>query len=178
MEYAYAKATDEYVTAAIALATNPAAYSANSASGLVSYCAATSAAIYNDSLGFARNLVVSPTQWGKIMGYAESSGRPIFTATNPSNAAGALNPQSLRGSVNGLDLYVSRSIGNVANTTDDGLASIFTVNPESFTWYESSRFRLETNTVATGQIKVAYYGYGALANKVVGGIRHNNTPGA
>ena len=178
MEYAYAKATDEYVTAAIALATNPAAYSANSAAGLVSYCAATSAAIYNDSLGFARNLVVSPTQWGKIMGYAESSGRPIFTATNPSNAAGALNPQSLRGSVNGLDLYVSRSIGNVANTSDDSLASIFTVNPESFTWYESSRFRLETNTVATGQIKVAYYGYGALANKVVNGIRHNNTPGA
>jgi hypothetical protein len=25
-----------------------------------------------------------------------------------------------------------------------GLASIFTVNPDAFTWFESSRFRLET----------------------------------
>ncbi len=43
------------------------------------------------------------------------------------------------------------------------------INPDAYTWYESSRFRLETNVVATGQIKVAYYGYGALATKVGAG---------
>ena len=177
MEKAYLKATDEFVTAAIALSTNPFAYSANSAAGVVAYTAGTAAAIYENSLGFARNLVVSPTQWGNIMGYNDQ-GRPIFTASQPQNAAGALNPGSLRGTVNGLNLYVSRSIGTVANTTDAGLASIFTVNPDAFTWFESSRFRLETAMIANGQIKVAYYGYGALAQKIVAGIRHNNTVGA
>jgi hypothetical protein len=58
------------------------------------------------------------------------------------------------------------------------LASIFTVNPDAFTWFESSRFRLETAMIENGQIKVAYYGYGALAQKIVAGIRHNNTVGA
>ena len=177
MEKAYLKATDEFVTAAIALSTNPFAYAANSAAGVVAYTAGTAAAIYENSLGFARNLVVSPTQWGNIMGYNDQ-GRPIFTASQPQNAAGALNPGSIRGTVNGLNLYVSRSIGTVANTSDSGLASIFTVNPDAFTWFESSRFRLETAMIANGQIKVAYYGYGALAQKIVAGIRHNNTPAA
>ena len=179
MEFAYAKATDLDVTAQIALATNVSDYTAQSADGLVKFCALTAAQIYDGSLGFAKNLVVSPTQWGNIMGYAESSGRPIFTATNPQNAAGSgITPQSLRGNVAGLELYVSRSIGVAANTSTANLASLFTVNPDSFTWYESSRFRLQTDVTATGQVKVAYYGYGALAQKVVNGIRHNNTIGA
>jgi HK97 family phage major capsid protein len=179
MEFAYAKATDLDVTAQIALATNVSDYTAQTADGLVKFCALTAAQIYDGSLGFAKNLVVSPTQWGNIMGYAESSGRPIFTATNPQNAAGSgITPQSLRGNVAGLELYVSRSIGVAANTSTANLASLFTVNPDSFTWYESSRFRLQTDVTATGQVKVAYYGYGALAQKVVNGIRHNNTIGA
>jgi hypothetical protein len=40
------------------------------------------------------------------------------------------------------------------------------INPDSYTWYESSRFRLQTNVALNGQIEVAYYGYGALAVKV------------
>jgi hypothetical protein len=43
------------------------------------------------------------------------------------------------------------------------------INPDAFTWYESSKYRLETNLISTGQIQVAYYGYGALANKVNAG---------
>jgi hypothetical protein len=43
------------------------------------------------------------------------------------------------------------------------------VNPQSFTWYESTKYRLETNLISTGQIQVAYYGYGAIANKVNAG---------
>jgi hypothetical protein len=82
MEKSYLKATDEFVTAAIALSTSPFPYSANSAAGVVAYTAGTAAAIYENSLGFARNLVVSPTQWGNIMGYNDQ-GRPIFTASQP-----------------------------------------------------------------------------------------------
>jgi hypothetical protein len=43
------------------------------------------------------------------------------------------------------------------------------INPSSYTWYESSKYRLETNLISTGQIQVAYYGYGAIANKVAAG---------
>jgi hypothetical protein len=48
------------------------------------------------------------------------------------------------------------------------------VNPDSYTWYESSRFRLQTNVALNGQIEVAYYGYGALAVKVADGAVYFN----
>ena len=43
------------------------------------------------------------------------------------------------------------------------------INPDSYTWYESTKYRLETNVIASGQISVAYYGYGAIATKVAAG---------
>jgi hypothetical protein len=178
MEFAYAKETDRYVVENIAnTGTLNATGQNEDAAGLTAYAASAAAAIYAASLGFARNIIVSPQQWGKIMGYAETSGRPIFTATSPSNAAGAATPTSLRGNVLGLDLYVDRNITGTGNT---GLGdySMVVINPESYTWYESSRFRLETNVVdsglLTGQIKVAYYGYGALATKVAAGANWFN----
>jgi HK97 family phage major capsid protein len=174
MEFAYAKATDDFVVSGIGNdGTLNATGQAESAAGLVAYAASAASAVYGASLGFARNIVVSPQQWGNIMGYAETSGRPIFTATSPSNAAGSASPTTLRGNVLGLDLYVDRNIGG---TGDTGLGdySMVVLNPESYTWYESSRFRLETNVVATGQIKVAYYGYGALATKVGAGANWFN----
>ena len=178
MEFAYAKATDSYVGTTIQGAgTLNASAQANSATGLVAYVSSAAAAVYAASLGFARNLVVTPEQWGNIMSYAESSGRPIYTASQPQNAGGAVSPQSLRGNVLGLDLYVARTFTGSGN---DGTAdySMVVINPESYTWYESSRFRLETNVVSNGklngQIKVAYYGYGALATKVAAGANWFN----
>jgi len=101
------------------------------------------------------------------------SGRPIYIAANPSNAGGALSPQSLRGNVAGLDLYVSR---NFTGTGGDGLAdySMAVINPESYTWYESPRLQLRTNLIASGQVEVMYYGYGALAAKVGAGANWFN----
>jgi HK97 family phage major capsid protein len=165
MEFAYAKATDSYVATQLgnscALAT---ATQDNTATGLLGYVSAGAATVYSDSLGFARSLVVNSTQWGNIMGYNEN-GRPIYTASNPSNSGGAVSPQSLRGNVAGLDLYVSRSLDGF--TTGD--QSMIIMNPDSFTWYESPRLSLRTNVINTGQIDVNYYGYGALAVKVAGG---------
>ena len=177
MEFAYAKATDSYVGTAIqAAGTLNATAQANSATGLVAYVSSAASAVYAASLGFARNLVVTPEQWGNIMGYNDT-GRPIYTAAQPQNAGGAVSPQSLRGNVLGLDLYVARSF---TGSGGDGTAdySMVVINPESYTWYESSRFKLETNVVANsklnGQIKVAYYGYGALATKVAAGANWFN----
>lgn len=165
MEFAYAKATDSYVAgvlgASCALATGTAD---NTKEGLLSYVSAGAASVYSGSLGFARSLIVNSTQWGNIMGYNDG-GRPIYTASNPMNAGGAVSPQSLRGNVAGLDMYVSRSLD--AYTTGD--QSMIIVNPDSFTWYESPRLSLRTNVINTGQIDVNYYGYGALAVKVAGG---------
>jgi len=174
MEFAYAKATDSYVMGEVG---NNGALNATAttedAPGLITYVASAAAAVYKASLGFARNLVVSPEQWGKIMGYAESNGRPIYTASNPSNAGGQVSPQSLRGNVAGLELYVSRSMAGTGGT---GLGdySMVVLNPDSYTWYESPRLSLRTNVINTGQIDVNYYGYGALATKIGAGANWFN----
>jgi len=90
-------------------------------------------------------------------------GRPIYNAVNPQNAGGSVSPQSLRGNVAGLDLYVSRNFSGVGDN------SMIIVNPESYTWYESPRLQLRTNVIGSGQVEVLYYGYGAIATKVAKG---------
>jgi hypothetical protein len=130
--------------------------------------------VYGSSLGFARSLVVSPTQWGNIMGYNDN-GAPLYNAAQPSNQGGSVRGDSLRGVVSpGLNLFVSRSIGNVGLTTADGDLSMVVINPDSYTWYESPRFELRTNINSDGTIDILYYGYGALAPKVPLGARWNN----
>ena len=173
MEFAYAKATDSYVMGEVANAgTLNATATTEDKTGLLEYVASAAAAVYSASLGFARNIVVSPQQWGKIMGYNEA-GRPIYTASQPSNAGGALSPQSLRGQIAGLDMYVSRSVSGTGGT---GLGdySLVVLNPDSYTWYESPRLSLRTNVINTGQIDVNYYGYGALATKIAAGANWFN----
>jgi HK97 family phage major capsid protein len=165
MEYAYAKATNAFVVGEIGNnGTLNATSTTEDKAGLLTFVSSGAAAVYKASLGFARNLVVSPEQWGNIMSYNDG-GRPIYTAAQPQNAGGAVSPQSIRGNVLGLDLYVDRGIGGTGGT---GLGdySMLVINPEGYTWYESSRFRLQTNVALNGQIEVAYYGYGALATKV------------
>ena len=177
MEFAYALATDKFVANAL-LGNGQAAATAqdNDAEGLLGYVAEASAEVYKDSLGFARNLIVTPEQWAKIMSYNDA-GRPIYTASQPQNAGGAVSPQSLRGNVAGLGLYVSRALGSLTAAHPSlplGDGSMIVVNPDAYTWYESSRFRLQTNVALNGQIEVAYYGYGALAVKVADGACYFN----
>ena len=162
MEYAYAYATDGAVAAALIAGATDGGNRTLDAAGVLDFVADGAASIYSNSLGFARNLVVSATQWGAIMGLNDS-GRPIYNATNPQNAGGAVSPASLRGNVAGLDLFVSR------NLTGAGDGSLIAVNPSAYTWYESPRLQLRTNVIASGQIEVAYYGYGAIATKVGAG---------
>jgi hypothetical protein len=177
MELAYSLATDKFVADAL-LGNGQAAATAqdNDAEGLLGFVSQASAEVYKDSLGFARNIIVTPEQWANIMGYNDA-GRPIYTASQPQNAGGAVSPQSLRGSVAGLDLYVSRALGSLTVAHPSlplGDGSMIVVNPNAYTWYESSRFRLQTNVALNGQIEVAYYGYGALAVKVADGACYFN----
>ena len=166
MEFAYAKATDA------AVADELASYGTNGgnrtldAAGFLDFISDGSVSIYKNTLGRAQNIIATPEQWGAIMNLADG-GRPIYqNLIGNQNQAGNLNPSNVVGNVLGLNFRVCRNLPANATTGD---YSIILVNPESYTWYESSRFRLETNVVASGQVKVAYYGYGAIAKKVAAG---------
>ena len=173
MEYAYAKDTEEFVTTAIQGAgTLNATAQANSATGLLAYVSSAAAAVYSASLGFARNMIVTPEQWANIMSYNDA-GRPIYIAANPQNAGGALSPTSLRGNVAGLDLRVSRYMkgsGGVG-TADYSMAVI---NPDAYTWYEGARQQLRTNINSDGTVDILLFGQGALATKLAAGAHSFN----
>jgi HK97 family phage prohead protease len=173
MEFAYAKDTEEHVTTAIQGAgTLNATARANDASGLLGYVASAAAAVYTASLGFARNMVVTPEQWANIMGYNDQ-GRPIYIAANPQNAGGALSPTSLQGNVAGLDLRVSRYMKGTGGvgTADYSMAVI---NPDAYTWYEGARQQLRTNINSDGTVDILLFGQGALATKLAAGANFFN----
>ena len=163
MEFAYAKATDARVATVVVGAATDGGNRTMSAANLLDFVADAAVSVYSGTLGFAQNIIVSPDQWGAIMGLVDSTNRAIYTAVSPVNAGGNAAPTSLRGNINGLNLYVDRNLSG----TGDG--TIVVVNPESYTWYESPTFKLEANVIASGQISVAYYGYGAIASKVAAG---------
>jgi HK97 family phage prohead protease len=173
MEFAYAKDTEQFVTTAIQGAgTLNATPQANSADGLLKYVSSAAAAVYSASLGFGRNIIVTPEQWANIMSYNDN-GRPIYIAANPQNNAGALSPISVRGSVAGLDLRVSRYMqgsGGVG-TADYSMAVI---NPDAYTWYEGARQQLRTNVNSDGTVDILLFGQGALATKLAAGANWFN----
>ena len=101
------------------------------------------------------------------MGYSDN-GRPIYNAVAPQNAGGNVTPTSLVGNVAGLSLYVDA----YKNGTGDN--SMFVINPDAYTWYESARATLRSNVIANGQVSVLYYGFGALAVKTGAGCNRFN----
>jgi HK97 family phage prohead protease len=164
MEFQYAAATDAAVGATLSAVATDGGNRTLTAANIQDFIADAAVSVYSGTLGFAENIVVSPEQWGALMGLVDGSNRAVFTQTiNPQNASGNLTPTNIRGNIGGLNLRVSRYLGG----TGDG--SMIIVNPQSFTWYESTKYRLETSLINTGQISVAYYGYGAIANKVNAG---------
>jgi HK97 family phage prohead protease len=174
MAAAYAKATNAAVNAALISgattdATTVATYP--TAAELLGIVARGSASVYAATAGlpnpFARNMVVSTGQWSNIMSLNDA-GRPIYTATNPMNAGGAVAPTSLTGNVAGLNLYVDPTNGG------DGDGTILIVNPDAYTWYESPTYRLRAESTANGSVTIGYYGFGAIATKVGAGAFKNN----
>jgi HK97 family phage prohead protease len=174
MAAAYAKATNSAVNAALISgasldATTVATYP--TAAELLGIVARGSASVYGATAGlpnpFARNMVVSTGQWSNIMSLNDA-GRPIYTASQPMNAGGAVAPTSLTGNVAGLNLYVDPTNGG------DGDGTILIVNPDAYTWYESPTYRLRAESTAAGQVTIGYYGFGAIATKVAAGCFKNN----
>jgi hypothetical protein len=138
------------------------------AAELVAYVSRGAASVYSNTQGFARNIIMGSSQWANTMSLTDN-GRPIFVASQPQNAGGALRPDSLRGNVAGLDLYADFS---APQGSDDG--SMIIVNPDSYTWYESSNFQLRSESTADGSITVGLYSFGATAIKLANGAFRNN----
>jgi len=163
----YAKATDTAVNAALISgasldATTVATYP--TASELLGVVARGAASVYNGTQGFARNIIMNTSQWSNVM-TLNDGGRPIYNAQVPQNAGGVAAPTSVRGNVAGLDLYVT---ANTASLTDtDG--SILVVNPDAYTWYESPTYQLRADVIASGEVSIVMYGYGAIATKIGAG---------
>jgi HK97 family phage prohead protease len=169
LERAYLAATDQAFIANLTSTGTQATGVAATSAGLISYVSTESAAAYAGTSYFAKNLVAGVGQWAAIMGYTDSTGRPIYTASQPWNAAGNSAPTSIKGNVMGLDLFVDH---NVVSTLID--ESAFILAPEAVTWYESPTSYFSVNIVNNMQVQTAIYGYGAALTKIPAGIRRYN----
>lgn len=174
MAAAKAKAENAYVnglliSGATADSTTTSTYP--TAAELLGIVSRGAASVYAATAGlprpFAKSLIASTGQWANIM-TLNDSGRPIYNASQPQNAGGVARPDSLVGNVAGLDLFVDPT------NAGDGDGTLLVVNPDAYTWYEGPTFRLRADVIASGQITVGYYGYGALATKIAAGAFKNN----
>lgn len=170
LQNAYAKATDAAVLAALVSGGTQAATTAGTVAGFVSYAGTESAACFASSKKKARNVVINTDWWGTLLGATDTTGRPLFTASNAQNNPGVVAGQSLEGNIMGLNVYVDPYV-SASGLIDD---TAFIIAPEAVTWYESGTTRLQVQMIETGQIRVGIYGYGSALVKQATGIRRFN----
>jgi len=169
MTRAYNKATDAAVIAALTAGGAQANPQAATSNGIIAYVAEQAPAAYLATGELATAYIAGTGQWNLLIGAKDTTDRPIYTASQPMNAAGQASPRSLRGNVLGLDLYVDP---NAVSTVID--ESAFIVVPSAVSIYESPILRLSTNIPTSGEIETALYGYMAVGVLVQGGVRRFN----
>jgi HK97 family phage major capsid protein len=157
---AYEKATDAALLAAFAASGTQATGVAATAAGLQSFVSVEGAAAYKGTGGdFANKLVASTDQWAAITGYADTTGRALYSAQGATyNAAGNAVATSVRGNVLGTDLIVDHNI-TTSGIIDD---SAFLVAPSSVYCWESPQTQLRVNVLTTGEVEINLYGYLAI----------------
>ena len=166
LQNAYLTAIDTAaLTALQAAGTFGTATTADSA-GIIAFSSEAAALVYKNTGYFAQNYVANPAQYQALLGATDTTGRPIYNATQPMNAAGQVAPSSIRGNVLGLDLYVDKNF--TATTFDDNSAAILA--PEAFTVYRSPQAFMSVNVVSNLQVQVAIYGFMATIAKMPYGI--------
>ena len=163
---AYAKASDAYVIAEIVSGGTQATNQAATIAGIQAYVAQAAPAVYAAAGETATAFIAGTSVWSLLIGSLDSTGRNLFSAAQPMNAAGSTTPRGLRGDVNGLDLFVDANM--VATTIDD---CAFIVTPSAIAVYESPMLSLTTNITATGEIAVELYAYFAAKTLISGGLQ-------
>jgi len=166
LENAYLKRLDQTVLAALIQAGQVGATQAATSAGIIGFAADAAQKVYQATGYFASNYVANPSQWQLLLGATDTTGRPIYSASQPMNAGGLTQPGSIRGNVLGLDLYVDKNF--TATTTIDDSALILA--PEAFTVYRSAQNFMSVNVVSNLQVQVAIYGYMATIAKMPNGI--------
>jgi len=157
---AYESATDKALIAAFTASGTQATGVAATAAGLQSFISVEGAAAYKGTGGdFANKLVASTDQWAAISGYADTTGRALYSAQGATyNASGVANATSVRGGVLGTDLIVDHNI-TTSGVIDE---SAFLVAPASVYTWESPTTQLRVNVLTSGEIEINLYGYLAI----------------
>jgi HK97 family phage prohead protease len=157
---AYEKATDAALLAAFAANGTTATGVAATAAGLQSFISVEGAAAYKGTGGdFANKLVASTDQWAAIAGYADTTGRALYSAQGATqNASGNAVATSVVGGVLGTDLIVDHNI-STSGIIDN---SAFLVAPSSVYTWESPTTQLRVNVLTSGEIEINLYGYLAI----------------
>ena len=158
---AYEKATDTAVLTELISAGTTGTAVAATAAGLQSFISVEGAAAYKGTGGdFANKLVVNTDQWAAISGYADTTGRALYSAQGATyNAGGATGvASSTRGNVLGTDLIVDHNIA-ASGVVDN---SAFLIAPSSVYVWESPVTNLRLQVLSTGELEIALYGYLAV----------------
>ena len=129
--------------------------------GIIAYSSEAASAVYKNTGYFAQNYIGNPAQYQALLGAVDTTGRPIYNAIQPMNAAGQVAPSSIRGNVLGLDLYVDKNFTQTA--FDDNSAVILA--PEAFTVYRGPQAFMSVNVVSNLQVQIAIYGFMATIAK-------------
>ena len=157
---AYEASTDAALIAAFTASGTQATGVAATAAGLQSFISVEAAKAYKATGGdYANKLVASTDQWAAIAGYADTTGRALYSAQGPTyNASGAVVPTAAMGNVLGTSLIVDHNIA-VSGIVDE---SAFLVAPGSVQVWESPTTQLRLNVLQSGELEVALYGYLAI----------------
>jgi len=169
LQLAYLKVTDQAVITALNSGTIGTKDYAATSAGIIDFISTEAPLAYSNSSFFATNYLCGTSQWSLLIGATDSTGRPIYSASQPMNAAGNPIVQSIKGNVLGLDLFVDKNC--VATTIDN---SAYIIAPEALTVFESPTAFMSVNVVSNLQVQVAIYGYMATMLNIAGGIRRFN----
>jgi len=170
LQNAYLQVLDTTVLAALITAGQQGATQAATSNGIIAYAADAASKVYQATGYFANNYIANPSQWQLLIGAVDSTNRPIYSASQPMNAGGLVQPGAIRGNVLGLDLYVDKNFA-VTTTADD---SAIILAPEAFTVYQSPQAYMSVNVVSNLQIQVAIYSYMAYIAKMPKAIQRWN----
>jgi len=166
LQNAYLKTLDTTVLNALIAAGQYSSGCDADSAGIIEFASDSARKVYEATGYFANNYIANGSQWQLLMGATDTTGRPIYSASQPMNAGGLVQPGSIRGNVLGLDLYVDKNF--TATTTIDDSAVILA--PEAFTVYQSPTAYMSVNVVSNLQVQVAIYGYMATIAKMPKGI--------
>lgn len=171
IQVALGKNKDEYLLAQLIAGGTAAATTAGTIAGLQSFIATETSSALSGSGDFADMLLTSPDWWTTIKAAKDTTGRSLYAAKNPMNAGGDVRVNSLRGDVEGMDLYVDPFLAAGSGLVDN---SALILSREAARFWQSPIRQIQINNLTDGAIEVEYYQYVAAQVVKSAGVRKFN----